>query len=435
MARILVYQSAASGNVFPAVDMLLELSRRGHDVHLRGGTTEAGRLAALGIRTARIDPRIEEFEIDDWRARSQIDALRRLVRSYAALAELELPDLQGAIAEVQPDALVVDINCHGAMYAAEASGLPWAVFCPYPPAFRSSDAPPHGVGWRPARGPLGHLRDRIWWRFADRLAAPELRPFNRLRTGLGLAPLKTFDEQYLKSNVFVAYTAEPFEYPRRDWPAQVRLVGPGLWEPPAEPPAWLDAEKRPIVLVTASTAYQRDDKLIATALQALANEHFAVVVTTGALDPTAFDAPPNARVEAFLPHRPIIERATCVVCHGGHGITVKALGAGVPVCVVPFCRDQFDVARRVEMSDAGVRLHHRRLSAGRLRTAVHSAVTKRPGAERVARAFADAGGASAAADAVEELLVPATGGAAPPPSPISGTAVASGSPESPDTDA
>jgi MGT family glycosyltransferase len=208
----------------------------------------------------------------------------------------------------------------------------------------------------------------------------------------------------MKSDVFIAFTAEPFEYPRRDWPAHVRLVGPGLWEPPMEPPPWLAGETRPIVLVTASTAYQRDDKLIATALEALADEPFALVVTTGALDASAFEAPPNARLEAFLPHRQILEHAACVVCHGGHGITVKALSSGVPVCAVPFCRDQFDVARRVETCDAGVRLHHRRLSARSLRTAVRAAMTKRPGAQRIARSFAAAGGARAAADAIEELL-------------------------------
>lgn len=404
MARVLIYQSTASGNVLPAVDTLLELHGRGHELHLRGGASEVERLGALGIRAAPVDPRIEEFEIDDWRGRTQIDALRLLVRAYAALAEFELPDLQRAISEVRPDALVVDVNCHGAMYGAEASGLPWAVFCPYPPAFRSVDAPPHGVGWRPPHGPLGRLRDRIWRRLGDRLAAPELRPFNTLRTGLGLASVETFDEQYMKSDIFIAFTAEPFEYPRSDWPANVRLVGPGLWEPPAEVPPWVEAETRPIVLVTASTAYQRDDKLIATALDALARESFAVVATTGALDPAAFAAPANARVEPFLPHRPILERAACVVCHGGHGITVKALSAGVPVCAVPFCRDQFDVARRVEVADAGVRLHHTRLNAKRLRTAVDRTVTKRSGARRIARAFAAAGGAEAAADAIEEML-------------------------------
>ena len=404
MARVLVYQSTASGNVFPAVAGLLELHRRGHELHLRGAASDVERFGALGIRAATVDPRIEQFEIDDWRGRSQIDALRRLIRAYAALAEFELPDLERAISEVRPDALVVDVNCHGAMYAAEASELPWAIFCPYPPAFRSTDAPPHGVGWRPPRGSLGRVRNRIWRSIGDRLVAPELRPFNRLRSGLGLAALTKFDEQYLKSDIFIAFTAEPFEYPRRDWPAHVRLVGPGLWEPPMDPPTWLATETRPIVLVTASTAYQRDDKLIATALAALADERFALIVTTGALDTSAFHAPANARVEAFLPHRPILERAACVVCHGGHGITVKALSRGVPVCAVPFCRDQFDVARRVEISDAGVRLHHRRLSAKRLRAAVHRTMTKRAGAQGIARAFGDAGGALAAADAIEELL-------------------------------
>jgi MGT family glycosyltransferase len=418
MARILVYQSSASGNVFPAVDMLLELHGRGHDLHLRGGAAEVGRFEAWGVEAAQVDPRIESFEIEDWRGKSQIDALRRLVRSYAALAEIELPDARRAIEEVRPEAVVVDVNCHGAMYAAEASGLPWALFCPYPPPFRSADAPPHGLGLRPARGRLGRIRDHAWWWLGDRLAGPELRPFNALRSAVGLDRIERFDDQYLRSDVFIAFTAEPFEYHRNDWPPQVRLVGPGLWEPPGDRPSWLEAETRPIVLVTASTAYQRDDKLIATGLDALAGEGYSVVVTTGALDPSAFRPPPNARVEAFLPHGPILERATCVVCHGGHGITVKALSAGVPLCVVPFCRDQFDVARRVEMADAGVRLHHRRLSPSRLRAAVRRSVTKRGGAERVARAFADAGGAPAAADAVEVLAgaVPSMArGKSPPP--------------------
>src|SRR4051812_2248943 len=112
MARILVYQSAASGNVFPAIDLLFELQARGHEIHVCGGEAEAERLGAAGMHTSRVNPEIEAFEFDDWRGRSQVDSLRRLVRAYAALAAFELPDLQRAIAEVRPDALVVDINCH-----------------------------------------------------------------------------------------------------------------------------------------------------------------------------------------------------------------------------------------------------------------------------------------------------------------------------------
>ena len=52
----------------------------------------------------------------------------------------------------------------------------------------------------------------------------------------------------------------------------------------------------------------------------------------------------------------VLDRAVCVVCHAGMGITQKALAHGVPVVAVPFGRDQPEVARRVEVAGAGVRL-------------------------------------------------------------------------------
>ena len=109
------------------------------------------------------------------------------------------------------------------------------------------------------------------------------------------------------------------------------------------------------------------------------------------------------RIERFLAHAPLLERAVCVVCHAGMGITQKALAQGVPVVAVPFGRDQPEVARRVEVAHAGVRLPARKLSGPTLRQAVEVAITLRPGAERIAAAFATAGGAVAAADELEEI--------------------------------
>jgi UDP:flavonoid glycosyltransferase YjiC (YdhE family) len=76
----------------------------------------------------------------------------------------------------------------------------------------------------------------------------------------------------------------------------------------------------------------------------------------------------------------------------------------VPVVAVPFGRDQPEVARRVEVAGAGVRLPRRRFRPDRLRAAVRRAIDLRPGAERIAEAFAAAGGAAAAGDALESLL-------------------------------
>jgi MGT family glycosyltransferase len=404
MTRLLAYTAPVSGHLFPATGLLLELHRRGHEVHVRTRGADVEGLTELGLHAAPIDPRIEALELDDWKAPNPIAALQRLQGWYQANAKVEVGDLRSAIEEVRPDALIVDANFQGGAAVAEASRLPWCQYSPFPPVFQSRDAPPYGPGLSPARGSLGRARDRALNAILVRLADHYLPPVNALRASLGLGPLRHLEEIFLRAGRFILFTAEPFEYPRSDWPSSVRLVGPLTWEPQAPPPPWLDEETSPIVLVTASTVYQRDDKLIATALEGLAGENLAVVATTAALDPRTFAAPANAQVEAFLPHRPILKRAACVVAHGGMGITQKALAAGVPVCVVPFCRDQFEVARRVEISGAGTRLHHKRLTAGRLRGAVHATIDMRPGAQRVAESFARAGGAQAAADAVEELL-------------------------------
>jgi UDP:flavonoid glycosyltransferase YjiC (YdhE family) len=113
--------------------------------------------------------------------------------------------------------------------------------------------------------------------------------------------------------------------------------------------------------------------------------------------------PVNARIEAFVAHGPLLARAVCAVTHGGAGATQKALAAGVPVCVVPFGRDQLEVARRVQVADAGTRLPAQKLNAERLRNQVRLAITKRDGARRVADGFRASGGAQSAADAFEAL--------------------------------
>ena len=101
---------------------------------------------------------------------------------------------------------------------------------------------------------------------------------------------------------------------------------------------------------------------------------------------------------------PILERADCVVCHGGMGITQKALAAGVPVCVVPFGREQFEVARHVEVAGAGSSRKAKALIAPRLRKAIRLARGRRAGAKRIEQAFREARGAASGADAVEILL-------------------------------
>jgi MGT family glycosyltransferase len=406
MARILAYTTPARGHLFPLTPILDELRRRGHQIALRTLASQVPTMRRRGFDAAPISDRIEAITHDDWRAGNPRAALARAVRIFTERANHDAPDLARAIDQERPDALLVDVNAWGALAAAEAWAGPWAMFCPYPLAVRSRDVPPFGPGLPPARGPLGRLRDQllrpIVFGTLERTMAP---PINRIRDRLGLAPVGGADDIFGRAPLLLYLTAEPFEYPRSDWPDNVVLVGPCAWDPPTDPPAWLDDIDRPIVLVTTSSEFQDDTRLVRVALEALAEEPVAVLATLPASDPARVRTPANARVERFIPHRPVLDRAACAVTHGGMGATQKALAHGVPVCAVPFGRDQLEVARRVEVAGAGTRLPAKRLRADRLRAKVGEAMRLRDGAKRVQEAFAAAGGPSAATDAFEHRLL------------------------------
>ncbi len=232
MARFLVYTSPARGHLYPLVPTLEELGRRGHDVVVRTLASEVELVRGLGFSARAMNPAIERREMDDWREGKPLAALQRGLRTFLDRAPHEVPDLRKAIDEERPDALFVDVNCWGAAAAAEAWGGPWAYFTPYLLPVPSRDAPPFGPGLPPLKVPAGKLRDGLVRRIANRSVDSLLPHLNSLRSDLGLPRVRHVAHLPLTAPLIVSYTAEPFEYPRSDWPESVRMVGPGIWDPP-----------------------------------------------------------------------------------------------------------------------------------------------------------------------------------------------------------
>ncbi len=399
MPKILVYTSPGRGHLYPIMDTALALARRGAHVHVRTLSGERATVEAAGLAVAPVDPRIEALEMTDWQLSSPVEKVARALSVFAARAAVEVDDLRRAVDEVRPDALLVDTNCWGAQAVAEKSDLPWATWHPYPLPVPSVDVPPFGLGLRPARGPLGRLRDRVLDPILSRPFAPALRALNVVRRDVGVPELARMSDVYARPPLLLLQSAEPFEYVRRDWPDNVARVGPGLWSPPAEPPAWLAKAEKPIVLVTCSTEYQDDARIALTAIEALGEDpDVQLVCTTAGVDPAGIRAPAGVVVERFVPHALVLERACVVVAHGGMGITQRAIASGVPLCVVPWGRDQLEVGRRVAECGAGVVLPRGKLRADRLRASVSAARACADGVRRVKSAFEAAGGAERSAE-------------------------------------
>jgi MGT family glycosyltransferase len=407
MATILAYTSPALGHLLPISAVLSELSCRGHTVHLRTLSTGVEIGQRLGFTTDAIDPRIEEIQHDDWRATNPRAALKLSVAVFGRRAVYEVPDLANAVVRVHPDGLLVDVNCWGAFSAAEAGDIPWTCFSPYTPPLRSPGVPPFGLGLRPLPGVRGRIRDAavqtVVTRSIERVMLP---PVNRIRADVNLRPVASIDEFLRRAPLMLVASGKPFEYPQTDWGDAVHMIGPCVLEPHADTvPDWVMTIDRPIVLVTTSSEKQADSKLVSISLEALADEPVHVIATLPAGSPNEVRSARNATVCEYVSHTAVLDRAVCAVTHGGMGATQKALHRGVPVCAVPFGRDQFEVARRVEVAGCGTRLPAKKLTAARLRTKIREAMTMTDGARRVAAGFAAAGGVARGAELIEQRVL------------------------------
>ena len=407
MATILAYTSPALGHLLPISALLAELADRGHTIHVR--TLAAGIEVArrLDFHTDAIDPRIEQIELDDWKGTNPIAALKLSVTAFARRAAYEVPDLADAVARTNPDALLLDVNCWGALSSADAGDLPWACFAPYTAPLRAPGVPPFGLGLKPLSGVLGAVRDSaVRTTVVRKLESVMLPPINAIRADVGVAQASSIDEFLRRAPLMLLASGKPFQYPQTDWGDAVQMIGPCALDPgPDTIPDWLEEIDRPIVLVTTSSEKQADIDLVSTAMAALADDAVHVVATLPAAQSDAVETFPNATVQRFVPHGMVLDRAVCAVTHGGMGATQKALARGVPVCAVPFGRDQFEVARRVEVARCGTRLPAKKLSQARLRAKVREAIALTDGAKRVAAGFEATGGTPRGADLFERRVL------------------------------
>ena len=402
MSRVLAMTSPARGLLYPIVETALTLRARGHDVHIVTIADEVPLLRELGLGASPLPTDLEHAAPGD-RHEKGARSVRALTERLVARADAEFAHLSALVDAHSPDLVMADVSATGAHLASEASGLPWAVWSPTFLPLRT-DGPPPGLGlrvrdgriWRARDTALGAIARGVW----DRTF---LGPLNDLRADHGLAPVARTEDILRAAPLVLSFCGPPLQQPSSQWPASVVTVGPSLWGPPADPDPRIAELDGPIAMVTCSTELQDDDVLARTALDALVGGDLRTVVTTGAHDPAAFATRPGAVVARLLPHDQLLTRAEVVVTHGGLGITQKAIARGVPVVVVPFGRDQRDVAVRVEAAGIGLHVAPRALTARALRDAVERARTLRPRVLQVAEQMNADGSARRAAGAVENL--------------------------------
>jgi UDP:flavonoid glycosyltransferase YjiC (YdhE family) len=149
--------------------------------------------------------------------------------------------------------------------------------------------------------------------------------------------------------------------------------------PPArrisEPPSWwgkIVGKKQPVVLVTQGTIATDAQHLLAPSMKALAGEDVLVIAAGVKSDEFAgIDAvPANARVEAFIPFKPLLPHVDLYITNGGFGGIHHALANGVPIVCCGTTEDKPEICNRVAYSGVGINLKTKKPAPQRIQEAV-----------------------------------------------------------------
>ena len=366
-----------AGTTPPLMSVARALVERGHGVRvmadpvLRGDVEAAGAEHVSWTRAPHRTRRTPGNHLArDWEV-SPAKGLARLIDGLSVGPAAEFAADVRAELECRPAAAVLtEVMLFGPLVAAEAAGVPAVVLNPTINLVPAPGVPPIGMGLRPSASPVGRLRDRAFGTLGARAWNRALPALNAARAEHGLPPLDHVLDQGRSAARVLVLTSAAFDF-MGPLPPVVKHVGPRL-----DDVAWADewtppAGDEPLVLAALSSDYQAQEGVLQRIADALGKLPVRGVVTTGlGIRPDTIQAPPNVQVVRSGAHGRILREASVVVTHCGHGTTLKALAAGVPVVGLPMGRDQMDVAARVVHAGAG-----RRLRASASPAAIARAVT------------------------------------------------------------
>ena len=385
MARFLFTVAPFAGHVHRMLPDAEALVERGHDVAWVAHSALVGHLLPSGQPV---------FDLPSEPARAAVQAHRASALAapfgpsvaIAAMDEVALPlarstlgDIDRAVDVFAPHCLVSDVAAVAGGLVARRRGLRWA-----------SSAQPATLA----------QRELYETEVIREFARSRLDP---LQAEAGLDPVDWPNW----SPYLILVNAVPELVGDVRLPRTVRLVG-ATFDRPRPPVAfpWHLLDDRPTVFVSLGTVAEHLGRRFLDAVaRALADEPLqAVVATAPELLP---DPPANFLVRPFVPQIDLLRRVDAVVSHGGMNTVVEALAHGRPLVVAPIAYDQPFNASRVAAIGAGIRVRFARPRVEEVRHGVQRVLAEpsyREHATRVGAALRAAGGAAAAADALEELV-------------------------------
>ena len=361
--NILIVAIGSHGDVYPFVRIGTALKQKGHAVTVLSNNYFEEMVRSAGLDFAPVGS-VEDYS----KMVDEVDLRNPTRTTKAIMQRLYFPAIEtvyNALAERNRPGKTVVIGitmAFGARIAQEKLGIPLITCHLAPISFPSVDRPAKMDGcWMPPWMPRAY-KSAVWQLIdtvADMFLGP---PINRVRSQLGLPPVKSIIRRWLHApDKVIGLFPEWFAEPQPDWPphsATTNFVCFDAADQKPMPPALVEfiAGGDPPIVFTAGTAVKRAAGFFSAAVDACERLNARGVLLARYKDQIPTDLPQYIHYCEYAPFSKLLPNASALVHHGGIGTCAQALRAGVPQLIIPFGLDQPDNASRIVNLGVGAML-------------------------------------------------------------------------------
>ena len=379
--KIVFFSIPAWGHTNPTVEVVRELSSRGHDVRY---------YTFAPFREVLEEAGAEVVLCDDFLPPAPKDLEERVGKDFACLVEM-VTDTTLALDEkvtaeltaFQPSVIVSDSLCFWGKLFAKKLGVPY-VCSTTTFAFNRHTAP------------MMKQKGKELWYFLTGM--PRVgRCMKRLRQR-GYQ-VENFLELIQNDNdtETIVYTSRSFQPMAETFSTCYAFVGPSLRDvSPQEEP-----KRRPLVYISLGTVMYDRPGFFHACVKALGGLDMDVILSTGK-EITFTDIPANFSLFPRVDQLAVLAKADVFLTHCGMNSASEAIWFGVPTILYPLQSEEEAVAARMEELGLGLRLKDETAIREAVETLLHDP-SYREHTRRLSRDFHRCAGAEAAADKIEAV--------------------------------
>jgi MGT family glycosyltransferase len=419
--KIVILIEPAEGHFNPFVPIIKKFVEQGNQVVCMTGSNFKERVEKTGATFHNIPSNWDPEDKDIFDIFPELKKRRGLSQIKYYLKHIlfdQVPDVLNALKEIlenfEADVMICDSFMIAGGWMTELGGPPNVRLSVLPLGLSGKNIPPYGLGMLPGKTMLSKLRIRFLSILFEKIVFNDVKRYaNKIRQQLNLTPYKKsiFKYAYEIPDLVLHTSIPSFEYPRKEFPANFRFIGPIIINPRDDykkPDWWLELGNGfPVVLVNQGTIAKDHNNLIQPAIEGLKYEKInviAVPVKKGEIR----DTPENVHTEPYIPFGNLLPHVDVMITNGGFGGTQNALAHGIPVIIAGATEDKMEVAARIEYSGAGINLKKQQPTSGHIKKAVRMILddsSYRKKAEELKVAYAEYDAPTLAVELVKDLIM------------------------------